>query len=101
MPTQEQIEASGLPYDLVMAMYYDKNPVQTGGGYFGYTQHGGNNNPGNNGSFDYNGVRQTIYNLVQQGNMQAAEQVFDRYFDSMSEKEKTYLAGYLYGEKKP
>lgn len=32
MPTQEQIEASGLPYDLVMAMYYDKNPVQTGGG---------------------------------------------------------------------
>lgn len=101
MPTQEQIEASGLPYDLVMAMYYDKNPVQTGGGYFDYTPPGGDDNSGNNSSFDCNGVRQTIYNLVQQGNMQAAEQVFDNYFDSMSEKEKTYLAGYLYGEKKP
>ena len=41
MPTQEQIEASGLPYDLVMAMYYDKNPVQSG--YAGGTYYGQDN----------------------------------------------------------
>ena len=86
MPTQEQIEASGLPYDLVMAMYYDKNPVQSG--YAGGTYYGQVNSYGDGMNQDeYLWLTGEVLKRYMEGDNKGGDALMAQYSSQMNEQQ--------------
>lgn len=93
MPTDEEIAASGLPKELVLAMFYEKNPVQSGytGGYtpppdddgFYY----GNGMNGN----EFRWLQMTLDAANQQGNQNAVNNAMEYANGKISKSQYEYL----------